>query len=189
MLASSAESATPEIRKAQPVSSPSLKGSLGEQSANAHETKTQADPVAEYWKQYRGSDHLPSDAEVAANLRAREAAARAKVNSEAAKRRGEYLALVPHKVTNAWIAGIWTDKIGVDLLVERGVTDRQLADLIRWYVGCNAKAITVYDDAENARNRVSMVASYDCGEANDCTHFERFTYTKGKDWTVTPVSF
>src|SRR5438128_574390 len=157
--------------------------------AKPNEAKTESDPITDYWNQYRGSDHPLSDGDVDANLRAREAAARAKVSSEATKRRGEYLALVPHKLTKAWIAGIRTEKIGVDLLVDRGVTDRQLTDLIRWYVGCNATVITVYDDAENARNRRSMLASYMCGEANDCARFERFTYPKGKDWKVREVSF
>ena len=124
----------PEVRRAKPVSSPSR--SLGEHATNAHETKTRTDPVGEYWKQFdRGSNRTTTHAEVAANLRAREAAATAKVTSEAARRHGEYLALVPHKLTKAWIAGIRTDKIGVDLLVKRGVTDRQLAELIRWYTG------------------------------------------------------
>ncbi len=102
--------AIPEVRRAKPVSPLPLKESLVD-------TKTQPDPIAEYWKQFdRGSNAASSHAEIAANMRAREAAARAKVSSEAAKRHTEYLALVPHQVTKAWIAGIRTDKIGVDLL-------------------------------------------------------------------------
>ena len=159
-------------------------------SPSSRPAKTQSDPVAEYWKQFdRGSYQGSSHAEIAANLSAREAAARAKVASQTEIRRDEYLATVPHAVTKAWIAGIRTDKIGVDLLVERGITDRQLADLIRWYVGCNTTVVTVYDDAENARKRENMLASYMCGDANDCTQFERFAYPKGKDWTVRSISF
>ena len=169
---------TPEIRRAKPVL-----------PASGHEAQTQSDPVAEYWKQFDRGHQGTSDAQIAANLRAREAAARAKIASQTEIRRGEYLALVPHKATKAWIAGIRTDKIGVGLLVERGITDRQLADLIRWYVGCNAGVVFVYDDAENARKGENMLASYMCGEANDCTQFERFAYPKGKDWTVRSVSF
>jgi hypothetical protein len=159
-------------------------------SPSSRPAKTQSDPVAEYWKQFdRGSYQGSSHAEIAANLSAREAAARAKVASQTEIRRDEYRATVPHAVTKAWIAGIRTDKIGVDLLVERGITDRQLADLIRWYVGCNTTVVTVYDDAENARKRENMLASYMCGDANDCTQFERFAYPKGKDWTVRSISF
>jgi hypothetical protein len=58
-----------------------------------------------YWKQFdRRANGFTTDAEVAANLRAREAAATAKVTSETARRHGEYLALAPHKLTEAWIA-------------------------------------------------------------------------------------
>ena len=169
---------TPEIR-AKPVL-----------PTNGQDAQTQPDPVAEYWTQFdRRANRFTTDAEVAANLRAREAAATAKVTSETARRHGEYLALIPHKLTKAWIAGIRTDKIGVSLLVERTVADRKLADLIRWYVGCNAGVIWVYDDAENARKQENVLASYLCGERNDCPQFERFAYPKGKDSTVRSISF
>lgn len=52
-------------------------------------SQTESDPVAGYWKQYDASGHSGSDSDVAANLRARGAAARAKIASEAAKRHGE----------------------------------------------------------------------------------------------------
>jgi hypothetical protein len=56
---------------------------------------------------------------------------------------GALIKAVPHKQLRIWPL---RNSIGMELLVERGVTDKQLAMLVRWYVGHgNATLIYVYD--------------------------------------------
>jgi hypothetical protein len=90
---------------------------------------------------------------------------------------------VPHEKTRIWPVG---DKVGLDLLVKPGVTDKQLAKLVRWYVSVNAAVIIIYDNRVNAEKREAMVADYMGGK------LERHIYTwhrNGdlKDWKTVQI--
>ena len=72
----------------------------------------------------------------------------------------EYVAVqqhIPHEKTKTWPVG---DKIGLSLLVKPGVTNKQLAELVRWYISVNASVIFIYDDRKNAEKGERMVADY-----------------------------
>ena len=90
---------------------------------------------------------------------------------------------VPHEKTKMWPVG---NKIGLDLLVKPGVTNKQLAELVRWYVSVGAVVIFIYDDRRNAEKREAMVATYTSGK------LERQIYTWHKngdlkDWKTTEI--
>jgi hypothetical protein len=73
---------------------------------------------------------------------------------------------VPHKVTRRW--PIFGEKIGVDLVVERGSTDKQLVEVVKWYVSVRATTVFIYDNDANASKRVMPLAMY---MDNDLTRF------------------
>jgi hypothetical protein len=80
---------------------------------------------------------------------------------------------VPHERLRTWPVG---SEVGMDLLVKRGLTDAQLAELIRWYVSVNARVIFIFDSAENARNGECPIANYMHKTAGVPDHsFLRFT--------------
>jgi hypothetical protein len=98
----------------------------------------------------------------------------------------EYVAVqehVPHEKTRRWPIG---EKIGLDLLVKRGVTDKQLAELVRWYVSVGAVVISVYDDRANAEKREAMVATYMDGKLTR----NIYTWRRNgdlKDWKMVEI--
>jgi hypothetical protein len=79
---------------------------------------------------------------------------------------------VPHERLRIWPVG---SQIGMDLLVKRGLSDAQLAELIRWYVSVNARVIFIFDNAEHARNGECPIASYMASAAGPEKSFTRFT--------------
>ena|SRR5437879_5142186 len=90
---------------------------------------------------------------------------------------------VPHEKTKTWPIG---QKIGLDLLVKRGVTDKQLAELVRWYVSVGAVVISIYDDRANAEKREAMVATYMDGTLTR----NIYTWHKNgdlKDWKMVQI--
>jgi hypothetical protein len=99
----------------------------------------------------------------------------------------EYAAVqehVPHEKVKTWPVG---DKIGLNLLVKRAATDKQLAELVRWYVSVGAVVIFIYDDRRKAEKGEAMVATYLNGK------LERQMYTwhhNGdlKDWKTVQIS-
>lgn len=92
--------------------------------------------------------------------------------AQPADRINEYVVVqqhVPHEVTRRWPVG---DKTGLDLLVKRGTSDKQLAELVRWYVSVGATIISIYDNRAKAAEGVMPIATYLSGDLIRC-HYRR----------------
>jgi hypothetical protein len=87
---------------------------------------------------------------------------------------------VPHERIRTWPIG--NDGIGMELLVKRGTNDKQLAELVRWYVSVHAKLISIYDNRESANKREGLTAFYDNGELT------RMKFNRKGEWVgMTPI--